>query len=265
MRADVCCELDAHAVLCYGRQILECGIVRRELLLFLEFALIEGALLLGRADDDVAAAAVEDDLVAVVDAADLVADAENRRDGARLCDDDDVAGCAAGAEDDARDLLGRHAGDDGRLDLLSAEDDLACTNLWFLDAEDVFRDTLADIAQVDGACGEVLVLHLLKELRLFVCSVEDALRSAACCLDFRFDVFRHHGILHHHAVRFEDRRLLRLLLFAQTFDGREENFGDGNDRRLRLALLLGNAAGMIGCEIAVKILAREHDLTDGNA
>ena len=64
---------------------------------------------------------------------------------------------------------------------------------------------------------------------------------------------------------FEDRRLLRLLLFAQTFDGREENFGDGNDRRLRLALLLGNAAGMIGSEITVKILAREHDLTDGNA
>ena len=62
----------------------------------------------------------------------------------------------------------------------------------------------------------------------------------------------------------EDGCLLRLLLFAQTFDGREQSLGDGDECRLRLALLLCDGAGLIGCKIAVEVLPCEHDLADGD-
>ena len=265
VRADVCRELDAHAVLRHGGQILERGIVRREFFLLLDLVLIQQTLLLRRADDDVAAAAVEDDLVAVLDEADLVADAEDGRDGACLGDDDDVARRTARAEDDARDLVGGHARHDGRLDLLPAEDDLPRADLRLLDTEDVFCDALADIAQIDGTRSEVLILHLLEDLRLFVRGIENALRRTAACLDLRLDVLCHHRILHHHAVRLQDGCLFGLLVFAQPINGREQILGDGGECRLRLALLLCNGAGLICREIAVEVLPCEHDLADGDA
>ena len=265
VRADVRRQLDARAVLCDGGEILERGVVRREFFLLLDLRLVEGALLLRRADDDVAAAAVEDDLVAVTDETDLVADAEDGRDGACLRDDDDVARRTARAEDDARDLLGGHACDDGRLDLLADEDDLTGADLRLLDAEDVFRDALAHVAQIDRARGKVLVLHLLKELCLLVRRVEDALRCAARRSDLGGDVLRHHGILHHHAVRLENGGLLRLLLFAQALDGREQGLRHGGDGHICLFLFLIHRTRLVGGEVAVEVLSREQDLSDSDA
>ena len=238
--------------------------MRRELLLLLDLGLVERALRLGRADDDIAAAAVEDDLVAVLNEVDLVADAEYRWDRTRLGDDDNMARCTAGAEDHARDLLGGHACHDGRLDLLTAEDDLPRADLRLLDTEDVFGDALAHVAQIDRARGEVLVLHLLEDLCLFVRSVEDALRCAAARLDFALDVLRHHRILHHHAVRLKNGGLFCLLLSPQSLDGREEVFGDSDECCLRLALLFCSGARMIRREIAVEVLPCEQGLTDGD-
>ena len=97
MCADVCRQLDAYAVLCDGGEILERGIVCSEFSLLLKFFLIQEALLLRWADENIAAAAVEDDLIVVTDEADLIADAQHRRDGACLRDDDDVTGRAPGA------------------------------------------------------------------------------------------------------------------------------------------------------------------------
>ena len=65
-------------------------------------------------------------------------------------------------------------------------------------------------------------------------------------------------------MRLEDRGLLRLLFLPQTFDGREQDLGDSDERRLRLALLLCDRAGLIRREIAVEVLPCEHDLADGN-
>ena len=213
--------------------------MRRELFLLLDLVLVQQALLLGRSDDDVAAAAVEDDLVLVVDEVDLVADAEDGRDRTRLGDDDDVARRTARAEYDARDLLGGHPCHNGRLDLFAAQDDLPQSDLRLLDSENVFCDAFANVAQVDRARREVLVLHLLKHLRLFVRGLEDALRCAAAHLDLALDVLRHHRVLHHHAVCLEDGRLFRLPLLAETFNRRKQCLGDGDKCALRLALLLG--------------------------
>ncbi len=262
--ADVRRQLNAHAVLCDGGEILERGVVGGEFFLLVDLHFIERTLCLGRADDDVAAAAVEDDLVAVADELDLIADAEDGRDRARLGDDDDVARRAARAQDDARDLICGHSRDDGRLDLLSAENELACTGLGLLHAEDIFGNALAHIAQIDCACGEVFILHLLKDLRLLVGGIEDALRRTAAGFDFTPDIVRHHGVLHHHAVCLKDRGLLRLILFAQALDGCEQGLRDGCNRRFRFALFLRERSRVVGGEIAVEVLPREHDCADGN-
>ena len=112
-------------------------------------------------------------MVAVFDLVDavLLIEADNGRNGARLCNDDRMCCRRTGAQDDARDVFRRHPCDDGRLDLPAAENDLFLTDLRLFDAEDVLCNTLAHITKVDGARGKVFVRHLLEHLRLFLCSL----------------------------------------------------------------------------------------------
>ncbi len=267
VRADVRHELDLDAVRRHCRQVLERRVVRRELLLLLDLVAVGGDLVRRRVDRDLAALAVDDDVVAVGDLVDAVflVQADDRRDRACLGDDDGMRRRRAGAEEHARDLLRRHAGDDGRLDLAAAEDDFLIADLRLLDAEDELRDALADVAQVDGARGEILVVHLLEHLRLLFGRTQHAARRVAELVDLLLDVVRHHRVLHHHAVRLEDGSLLlRLLVFLHLLDAFAQLLGDRRERRLGLPLLRLLVLGLIAHEIAVEVLSRQHDLAHGD-
>lgn len=171
---------------------------------------------------------------------------------------------AARAEQDAGDLLRLHAGDDGRLNLTAAEDDLLVTDLRLLDAEDVLGDALADIAQVNSAGCKVLVLHLLEHDGLLFRSLEDALRRIAELLDLSHDVVGHHRILYHHAVCFHDGGLLLHVLALELLDALAQDLCDSHQGILCLLLLRRLVFRLVVDEIAVKVLACEHDLAHGD-
>ena len=241
--------------------------MRRELLLLLDLVAVGGDLVRRRVDRDLAALAIDDDVVAVGDLVDAVflVQADDRRDRACLGDDDGMRRRRARAQEHARDLLRRHTRDNGRLDLAAAEDDFLVTDLRLLDAEDELRDALADIAEVDGARGEILVVHLLEHLRLLLRGAQHAARRVAELVDLLLDVVRHHRILHHHAVRLEDSRLLlRLLILLHLLDALTQLLGHRRERRLGLPLLRLLVLGLIAHEIAVEVLSREHDLAHGD-
>ena len=262
VRADVRHELDADAVRRDGRQLFELGIVARELFLRLELVVVGSDFVGRRINGDFAALAVDDDVVAVgnlVDAVFLV-EADNGRDGARFRDDDGMGRRGARAEEDACNLLGRHASNDGRLDFAAAEDDFLVADFRLFDAEDVFRNALADVTQVDGAGSEVFVFHLLEHLRLLFGRLEHGLRRVLDFVNLRVDVLRHHRVLHHHAVCFEDGGLLlRLVVLLHLLDAFAQLLGDGRQCCHRLLLLGCDVLGLVAHEVAVEVLAREHD------
>ena len=207
-------------------------------------------------------------MVAVGDLVDAVflVEADNGRNGARFRDDDGMGRRGARAEEHAGDLLGRHARDDGRLDFAAAEDDFLIADFRLFDAEDVFCDALADVAQVDGAGSEVLILHLLEHLRLLFGRLEHSLRRVLDFVNLRVDVLCHHRILHHHAVRLENGGLLlRLVVLLHLLDAFAQLLGDGRQRCHGLLLLGCDVLGLVAHEVAVKILAREHDLAHCDA
>lgn len=239
MRADVGHEVDLDAIRRDGRQVLECCVVSSELFLLLDLLVVARDVLRCRVDDDLAALAIHDDMVAICDAVDAVflVEADDRRDRACLRDDDSMGRRAARAEQDTGNLLRLHASDDRRLDLAAAEDDLLVADFRFLDAEDVLGNALADIAEVDGAGSEVLVFHLLEHDGLLFSSLEDSLRRIAELLDLGHDVVGHHRVLYHHAMCFHDGGLLLHVLALELLDALAQDFGDGRQRILCLLLL----------------------------
>ena len=206
-------------------------------------------------------------MVAICDAVDAVflVEADDRRDSACLRDDDGMGRRAARAEQDAGNLLRLHASDDRRLDLTAAEDDLLVADFRLLDAEDVLGNALADIAEVDGTGSEVLILHLLEHDSLLFSSLENSLRRIAELLDLGHDVVGHHRVLYHHAMCFHDGSLRLHVLALELLDALAQDFGDSRQRILCLLLLRLFVFRLVVDEIAIEILAREHDLAHGDA
>ena len=266
MRADVGHEVDLDTIRRDSRQVLESSVVLGEFLLLLDLLVVAGNVFRCRIDDDLAALAVHDDVVAIRDAVDAVflVEADDRRDRASLGDDDGMGRRAARAEQDAGDLLRLHAGDDGRLNLTAAEDDLLVTDLRLLDAEDVLGDALADIAQVNSAGCKVLVLHLLEHDGLLFRSLEDALRRIAELVDLGHDVVGHHRILYHHAMCFHDGSLFLHVLALELLDALAQDLCHSRQRILCLLLLRLLVFRFVIDEIAIEILTCEHDLAHGN-
>ena len=95
MVADVGAELDAHAVRRDGRQRRKLGVVRLALLLLLDLLAVARERHLVGAHKDVAALAVDDDECAVRNLLQAITDADDRRNRARLGNDDGVARRAA--------------------------------------------------------------------------------------------------------------------------------------------------------------------------
>ena len=169
------------------------------------------------------------------------------------------------SQDHACDLVRRDVGDDGRLDLVPAEDHGIVADLRLLDAENVFGDALADVADVGGALAEIRIVHLLENCRLFLRRVEHCQRSVRERFDLRVHRLFHHRILREHAVRFKNSRLLRHPLRLQRLDVLLQYGDDSLDGILDLLVLNVLVAGRISFEVAVNVLACHHDRADRNA
>ena len=204
-------------------------------------------------------------MVTIRDSLQLLAQAHHGGDSTSLGDDDGMSGGGTSAQQHTCDLLSGHAGDNGGLYLLAAEDDLLVADLGLLDAQDVLGNALAHITEVNGAGCEVLVLHGLEHGSLLLGSLQHGLGSVAQLLNLADDAVMEGRILHHHAVCFHDGSLLLLILvLLHALYALAEDVSYSSEGTFGLVLLFVHRTRLIVHQITVQVLTCQHDLTHGD-